>query len=63
MVGKNWETKENTKQRCHGVISSKRLSELTDIILFKQALVQISAGGDMVLQIQNLEHHTTQTKS
>ena len=48
MVGKKWETKENTRQSCHGVISSKCLSELTDMILFtKQALVQISAGGDM----------------
>ena len=63
MVGKNWETKENTKQRCNRVISSKSLSELADMILFKQALVQISAGGDMVLQIQNLKHHKTQIKS
>ena len=51
-MDKNWETKENTKQKCNGDISSKRLSELTDMILFKQALEQISAGGDMVLKFK-----------
>ena len=53
MVGKNWETKENTKQRCHGVISSKRLSELTDIILSPEGTLRVAdtEGGPIVFYL------------